>query len=423
MSVPQTSERMPSASALTAALLAPYAVRVPGMPRTEATDEMSTRCPEPWARKTPIAASHCACAPSTLVRRTARLAHALPDPMEAPLPMPALTMNRSSPPSRATSSGTTVATDSGSSTSIAAVSTRMPGWASRSSFFSASSRSVRRAASARSRPMAANRRAMPSPRPELAPVIRMRWRSGCGTGRSCRNTIPGAVMAIKAPGRSAAGGQLESVGRHGLHVGARGAGALELPEVGQVGEQDGAVERLAGVLTGRHLADDRAEERDAVDEHDRRADVLTDRVHARVVALFEGLVVLGRLGGPGELRRQADALQRGSDDLVELELLVVAQRAHRGVEVAEDLVAELLGGGDRHPDRADRLLHHLGVLLGQVPPAVEDGERHDVPVQVDVAHLRRLEHPAAGQPGPRTQRVEPEVDAGGRGGALHCLGH
>ena len=28
-----------------------------------------------------------------------------------------------------------------------------------------------------------------------------------------------------------------------------------------------------------------------------------------------------------------------------------------------------------------------------------------------------------GQPGPRAQRVEPEVDAGGRRGALHCLGH
>ena len=32
--------------------------------------------------------------------RTARFAHALPVPIEAPLPMPALTMNRSSPPSR-----------------------------------------------------------------------------------------------------------------------------------------------------------------------------------------------------------------------------------------------------------------------------------------------------------------------------------
>ena len=174
MPVPQTSERMPSASAFTAALLAPYAVRVSRMPRMLATEEISTRCPAPCARKISIAASHCACAPRTLVCRTARFAQALPVPIDAPLPMPALTMNRSSPPSRPASSGTTAATDSGSSTSIAATSTRMPGWAASSSFCRLSSRSTRRAARARSRPIAANRRAMPSPSPELAPVIRMR---------------------------------------------------------------------------------------------------------------------------------------------------------------------------------------------------------------------------------------------------------
>src|SRR4051812_48449221 len=127
MPLPHTSERMPSASALTAALLAPYAVRVSRMPRMLATDEISTRCPAPWARKISIAASHWACAPSTLVCRAARLAHALPVPTEAPLPMPALTITRSNPPRRSASAGTTVATDSGSSTSSTAVSTRIPG--------------------------------------------------------------------------------------------------------------------------------------------------------------------------------------------------------------------------------------------------------------------------------------------------------
>src|SRR3954462_14561786 len=97
MPLPHTSERMPSASALTAALLAPYAVRVSRMPRVLATDEISTRCPAPWARKISIAASHWACAPSTLVCRTARLAQALPVPTEAPLPIPALTITRSNP--------------------------------------------------------------------------------------------------------------------------------------------------------------------------------------------------------------------------------------------------------------------------------------------------------------------------------------
>ena len=64
--------------------------------------------------------------------------------------------------------------------------------------------------------------------------------------------------------------------------------------------QDGAVEGLAGVLTGGHLADDRAEEGDAVDVHDRGADVVADRVHARVVALLQRLVVLGGGRGLGE---------------------------------------------------------------------------------------------------------------------------
>ena len=41
--LPRTSERIPSARALSAALLAPYALREPFMPRTEATDEMTTR--------------------------------------------------------------------------------------------------------------------------------------------------------------------------------------------------------------------------------------------------------------------------------------------------------------------------------------------------------------------------------------------
>src|SRR3712207_7704036 len=74
---------MPSASALRAALLAPYAVREPGMPRTDATEEMSTRWPMPWLRNSSIAASHWACDPSTFVSSVARLAHALPVPTEA----------------------------------------------------------------------------------------------------------------------------------------------------------------------------------------------------------------------------------------------------------------------------------------------------------------------------------------------------
>src|SRR6202011_4851357 len=52
----------------------------------------------------------------------------------------------------------------------------MSGWLAVSSALSSSRRSVRRAHNARSRPRAANARAMPAPRPELAPVIRIFWR-------------------------------------------------------------------------------------------------------------------------------------------------------------------------------------------------------------------------------------------------------
>src|SRR5690606_41534916 len=54
----------------------------------------------------------------------------------------------------------------------------------------------------------------------------------------------------------------------------------------------------------------------------------------------------------------------------------------------------------------------LAVLLGQVAALVEHGEAHDVPVELDVADLADLEHPARGDPRPRAQRAEPEVDAG-----------
>src|SRR3712207_9037323 len=66
--------------------------------------------------------------------------------------------------------------------------------------------------------------------------------------------------------------------------------------------------------------------------HDRRADVVADRVHAGVVALLQSLVVLGGAGRLGQGRGQADPLERGGDQLVELEALVVAERPHGRVD-------------------------------------------------------------------------------------------
>ena len=59
----------------------------------------------------------------------ALLAHNLPDPSGAPLPMPALTMTRSMPPNSSESSANTFGTCSWSLTSSAATATEMPGCA------------------------------------------------------------------------------------------------------------------------------------------------------------------------------------------------------------------------------------------------------------------------------------------------------
>ena len=93
-------------------------------------------------------------------------------------PMPAFTTTRSMRPRSRWNSRNTAKTASASVTSSARMGTRRPGCAASSSALSASSRSTRRAQSARSRPSRANSRAMPRPRPALAPVTRMTFRGG-----------------------------------------------------------------------------------------------------------------------------------------------------------------------------------------------------------------------------------------------------
>src|SRR6185312_15636875 len=167
------SARSDSPSELTPALLAAYAALTPGTPLLPSTDEISTRWPEPFLLKISSAVSIWTSAATRLVSMVALLAHSLPEPSLAPLPMPALTMMRSMPPSSSLSPANTLGTASWSLTSSAATATVMPGYFCVSSALSSSSRSVRRAHSARSRPLAANARAMPAPSPELAPVMRI----------------------------------------------------------------------------------------------------------------------------------------------------------------------------------------------------------------------------------------------------------
>src|SRR3990167_126901 len=139
---------------------------------------MPTRWPLFCARKISMAASHCASAAMKLVCAVCRLASKRPLPMGWPLPRPALTITRSIEPNSSLKARNTSKTWAWSFTSSARTATRTPECLLSSSALSASRRSVRRAHRARWRPLAANSRAMPSPRPELAPVIRMVCRVG-----------------------------------------------------------------------------------------------------------------------------------------------------------------------------------------------------------------------------------------------------
>jgi hypothetical protein len=127
----------------------------------------------------------------------------------------------------------------------------------------------------------------------------------------------------------------------------------------------------------------------------RRTHVLADGIHPGMVALAQRLVVLVGGGGLGQLGGQPDLRQRLGDHVIEvLVVLVVDQRAHRGVQRGQHLRAVRLLGGDRHPHRAPGLLHHLLVLLGQVTPLVEHRQAHHVEFDVDIADLLDLQDPA-----------------------------
>src|ERR1700739_3825573 len=78
---------------------------MPGTPLLPSTDEISTRCPDPAFLNISRAVSICTRAATRLVSMVALLAHSLPEPSGAPLPIPALTITRSIPPSSSDSPG------------------------------------------------------------------------------------------------------------------------------------------------------------------------------------------------------------------------------------------------------------------------------------------------------------------------------
>ena len=84
--------------------------------------------------------------------------------------------------------------------------------------------------------------------------------------------------------------------------------------------------------------------------------------------------------------------------------------AQRGVQRQQDVVAKALLGGDQHAHRTPRFVHSASILLRELATLVEDGETHHVPAHVEAAHRHHFEQPPRRDPGPRAQRIEPEVD-------------
>src|SRR6476620_3117147 len=208
------------------------------------------------------------------------------------------------------------------------------------------------------------------------------------------------------------GGVRDQVGRPGgsAEVEVAGARALQLVEVGELRDGDRAVPQLTGLLAARDLGEDGAEERGPVDVDGRGADVVTDGVHALMVALGDGVVERRVVPGLDQVGREADVGQRRGDGLLrELLAVVVAPGADGGVPVAEGLVVVVLGDLDRDADGLLGALQHLAVAVGDVLVLVEVGQRHHVPLHVDVTDLLDLADPARGDPGERAERVEPEV--------------
>ena len=176
-------------------------------------------------------------------------------------------------------------------------------------------------------------------------------------------------------------------------------------------ECDGAIPDGARGLTARSPGQDRAEEGDAVDVDGRRPDVVTDLVHALVVAGANPVVVLGGVRCLRELGIEAQFIERlGDHDVEILVALVVDSGAHGRVDRREDVVALHRYGRGYDADRPPGVLERFAVVVGDVAALVEDGETHQVEVHVDVAHLLHLENPPRGDPAPRAQWVEPEIN-------------
>ena len=153
-----------------------------------------------------------------------------------------------------------------------------------------------------------------------------------------------------------------------------GSGSFEFEEVWVSSQKPGAIPNLGGFVPSRDASEHRTEKRHAVDVDHRSADLVANQVHSRVMRLAQLLVVLGRLGGISQRRRQPYLAQRIRYRLtVELQALDVSAGAKCGVEIAQHFRAALLLGRDRNPNRSPHAIHPSAIVLTQIAILVQDG--------------------------------------------------
>ena len=145
----------------------------------------------------------------------------------------------------------------------------------------------------------------------------------------------------------------------------------------------------------------------------RRPDLVADGVHPAMVRGAEVVVPVAGVAQVGQLRRQPDVGQRLLDRLaVAILTLRVVARTDGGVERGELFLAVLTLDRERDPDRCPGVVQPGAVVVGDVLVLVEHRQAHHVEDRLHRTDLLDLEHPARRHPGPRTGRVEPEVDDG-----------
>ena len=90
------------------------------------------------------------------------------------------------------------------------------------------------------------------------------------------------------------------------------------------------------------------------------------------------------------------------------------------VERLDNFVAVSLFGGDKEAHGLPGLCHEFLVVAGHLVVLIQNGETHDVELDVRIANLHGLKQPAAGNPGPGACGVDPKINLRGHGFYFPC---